>query len=174
MGSLGSSGTAAYIDARGAFTVLDALSKSEMFRGVPIDGLMRLAETGINRRFGPGAQLMRQGDISDTMYVILSGRVKVERSDSRVGSPLELAELGPGDVVGEMGLLDGEPRSATVTALESTEVMELDDLALAQLVLHYPDVSGGLLRILSRRLRSTDEVATDLWTRVGAAGAAEP
>jgi CRP/FNR family cyclic AMP-dependent transcriptional regulator len=166
--------TAAYIGARGALTVLDVLSQSEMFKGVPIDGLIKLAKTGINRHFSEGAQLMRQGDISDTMYVILSGRVKVERSDTHVADPLELAELGPGDVVGEMGLLDREPRSATVTAVESTEVMELDDLALAQLVLHYPDISGGLLRILSRRLRTTDEVATELWTRVGRGEAVEP
>jgi CRP/FNR family cyclic AMP-dependent transcriptional regulator len=154
--------------------VLDVLSQSEIFRGVPIDGLAKLAHTGIIRRFPAGALLMRQGDISDTMYVILSGRVKVERSDHQVGSPLALAELGPGDVVGEMGLLDREPRSATVTALEATEVMELDDLALAQLVMHYPDVSGGLLRVLSRRLRSTDEVATELWTRVGSSSDVEP
>jgi CRP/FNR family cyclic AMP-dependent transcriptional regulator len=153
--------------------VVDALSKSEMFGGVPVDGLQKLAQTGINRHFPAGAQLMRQGDSSDTMYVILSGRVKVERSDHQAGGPLELAELGPGDVVGEMGLLDREPRSATVTALESTEVMELDDLALAQLVLHYPDVSGGLLRVLSRRLRSTDELATELWTRAGRGEAAD-
>jgi CRP-like cAMP-binding protein len=145
--------------------VLDVLAQAEMFRGIPLDGLAQLARNGIRRTFLAGAELMRQGDVSDAMYVILVGRVRVERVIAQLSEPLLLAELGPGQVVGEMGLLDHEPRSATVTAIEHTEAVELDDLALAQTVLRYPEVGTALLRLLSERLRSTDELAMDLLRR---------
>lgn len=145
--------------------MLDVFSKAEIFTGIPLNGLAQLAETGILRKFAAREVLMRQGDVSETMYVILSGRVEVTRSHPMLRRPLLLAKLGPGDVVGEMGLLDHEPRSATVTALEPTEAMELDDLALAQTILRYPEVSVELLKILSKRLRSTDELATEFAKR---------
>jgi CRP-like cAMP-binding protein len=76
-----------------------------------------------------------------------------------------LAELGAGDVIGEMGLLDNAPRSATVTALEDTETLELHATVMALVVMQYPQVAAALLRILSRRLRSADELADALARR---------
>lgn len=148
--------------------MLDALAQAEMFKGIPLDGLAQLARNGIKRTFARGIQLMRQGDFSDAMYVILTGRVRVERIIPQMPEPVLLAELGPGQVVGEMGLLDHEPRSATVTAIEPTEAVELDDLALAQTVLRYPEVGTALLRLLSERLHSTDELAMELLRRAHA------
>jgi CRP-like cAMP-binding protein len=145
--------------------MLDALSQADMFEGIPLDGLARLARSGIRRTFKAGTTLMKQGDLSDTMYVLLKGRVLVEKTHPQLSESLTLAELGPGDVVGEMGLLDHEPRSATVTAIDEVDAMELDDLALAQTVLQYPEVSAALLRLLSRRLRSADELSTELLYR---------
>jgi CRP/FNR family transcriptional regulator, cyclic AMP receptor protein len=145
--------------------MLDALSQAEMFEGIPLDGLVRLARSGIKRSFSVGTVLMRQGDVSETMYVILRGKVHVERSHPQLSEAITLAVLGLGEVVGEMGLLDREPRSATVTALEDVEAMELDDLALAQTILQYPEVSASLLRLLSRRLRSADELSDELRKR---------
>jgi CRP-like cAMP-binding protein len=145
--------------------MLDALSQADIFEGIPLDGLVRLARSGIKRGFSKGTVLMRQGDVSETMYVILRGKVHVERSHPQLSEAITLAVLGPGEVVGEMGLLDREPRSATVTALEDVEAMELDDLALAQTILQYPEVSASLLRLLSRRLRSADELSDELRKR---------
>jgi CRP-like cAMP-binding protein len=145
--------------------VLDALTQAEMFKGIPLDGLAQLARNGIKRTFSSGTELMRQGDISDAMYVILAGRVRVERTVPQIPQSVVLAEFGSGQVVGEMGLFDHEPRSATVTAIEHTEAVELDDLALAQTVLRYPEVGTALLRLLSERLRSTDELAMELLRR---------
>ncbi len=147
--------------------MLDALSQADMFEGIPLDGLARLARSGIRRTFAAGSTLMKQGDVADTMYVIIKGRVLVERTHPHLSEALTLAELGPGDVVGEMGLLDHEPRSATVTAIDEVDAMELDDLALAQTVLQYPEVSTALLHLLSRRLRSADELSTELLYRAG-------
>jgi CRP-like cAMP-binding protein len=76
-----------------------------------------------------------------------------------------LAELGPNDVVGEMGLLDNAPRSATVAALEDTETLEIHATVMALVLMDYPQVAAALLRTLSRRLRSADELAADLARR---------
>ena len=141
------------------------LAEANGFRDIPLDGLRRLAEQGQPRSFEAGAELMRQGEVGNAMYVILRGRVRVERSHPDLTEPLALAELGPGEVVGEMGLLDGSPRSATVTAVDETETVELSADVLGQVVVQYPDVSGALLRLLTRRLRSTDELADELARR---------
>jgi len=123
--------------------------------------------------FPAGAELMRQGEASDCMYMILSGLVAVERAHPDVTSPVLLATFGPGEVVGEMGVLDGKPRSATVTALEETRAMRLDAGTLASTMARFPEVAAALLRIMSQRLRSTnrmvEEAALMSWTRGSAA-----
>ena len=97
----------------------------ETTSGVPMDVLFSFACRTKMRRFEAGSVLMRQGNVSDCMHVIVSGLVRVEREEPMLGSPILLAELGPGEIVGEIGVVLGVPRSATVTALEDTETMEL-------------------------------------------------
>lgn len=137
------------------------LSQVSLFTGVSLNGLSTLAERGIPRTFPPGSVLMRQGGPSDCMYVIISGLVRVERLHTDITEPIILAELGPGETVGEMGLLDGEPRSATVVAAEHTETLELSATSLEETMLQFPEVMTSLLRTLSRRLRSTDQFVED-------------
>ena len=96
------------------------------------------------------------------MYVILSGKVSVVREHPDLSSPVVLAFLGPGDIVGEMGLLDGEPRSATVEAVEDTVTMEVSKDSLTRSVLAHPDLYGALVKVLSRRLRDTNDLAASL------------
>lgn len=136
----------------------EAFQQVQGFSELPLDGLARLADEGVCRTFAVGAHLMRQGDVSDCMYLILEGRVSVERSHPDLREALVLAELGPGDVVGEMGVLDSGPRSATVIAIEHTETLELSAEALSATVAQHPEVSSALLRILTQRLRSTNEL----------------
>jgi CRP-like cAMP-binding protein len=92
------------------------------------------------------------------MWVILSGKVSVVREHPDLASPVPLAILGPGEVVGEMGLLDGDPRSATVSAIEPTVTMEVPQNALSLTVTQHPDVYGALVKVLSKRLRDTNEL----------------
>lgn len=129
------------------------------FAGLSESALAFIERTAQNRRFATGQMLLRQGDPSDCMHVILSGRVTLERTHPHMLERVTLAELGPGEVVGEMGLLDGEPRSATVVAIAPTETIELDAVLLNDILRQYPQVSSKLLRILSQRLRSTNELA---------------
>ena len=84
--------------------------------------------------------------------------MRVTRSHPQILRPVVLAELGSRDVVGEMGVLDREPRSASVTALTEVETLELDAPTLAQVVLDHPEAAAALLRLLSQRLCSTDEL----------------
>jgi CRP-like cAMP-binding protein len=135
--------------------VLEMLGANGIFRCLSADGQRRLARLGRRRAFAPGDALMREGEASHCMHVIVRGLVRVDRRQQGAATPLCLAELGPGETVGEMGLLNDAPRSATVTALEDTRTLELDEAALAMLLAEFPEVSAELLRTLSRRLRGT-------------------
>ncbi len=141
---------------------LAILGQVDVFRGLPKDALDGLAKLAQPRSFEEGAMLMRQGDVSESMYVIIQGKVQVERTDPLLRGPLVLAELGPGEIVGELAVLDGEPRSATVTSMEPTQTLELTAPALAITVLQHPEVSRALLMVLSQRLRTTDQLAVKL------------
>jgi CRP-like cAMP-binding protein len=145
-------------------TALD-LSSVTLFRSIPSSGLTALATRGTPRTFAAGDVLMRQGQHSDCLHVIMRGLVQVERSHPQILSPVVLAELGPGTTVGEMGVLDNLPRSATVTALEETHTLELSATVLGETMQEYPAVAVSLLRLLSKRLRNTDELMEELLRR---------
>lgn len=133
-----------------------------LFRSTSPEARRTLSERGRLRTFEAGEVLMRQGEEADSMYVILSGHVRVERDAPGLSAPAHLAELGANDVVGEIGVLDGGARTATVTAIEQTRALELHRTLLAVVLLQYADIAGELLRTLSRRLRSTDEILDTL------------
>ena len=133
-----------------------------LFRSTSPEARRTLSERGRLRTFEAGDVLMRQGEAADSMYVILSGRVRVDRDAPGQSVPALLAELGANEVVGEIGVLDGGARTATVTAIEETRTLELHRTLLAVVLLQYPDIAGELLRTLSRRLRSTDEILDTL------------
>ena len=143
----------------------NVLEDALLFHGLPLNGLTSLANQGQERLFHQGEVLMRQGDRSDLMYVIVQGRVGVDRAHPALIDPVRVAELGPGETVGEMGLLDGEPRSATVLALDETIALELTAEALAAVLIEFPDVAKTLLHILSARIRSTDELIVEAFRR---------
>ena len=119
---------------------------------------------------------MAQGAISDSMHIITRGRVRVTKAHPDLTESLELAILGPGEVVGEMGVLDEAPRSATVTAMDEVDTLEIPGPLLAELVLRFPQATRRLLSITSQRIRSADELAVEImrrgpWRRSGDRGA---
>ncbi len=95
-----------------------------------------------------GVTLFEYGDDGDAMYIIVGGRVRVHRG----GRTLD--ELGQRMVVGEMSALDPEPRSASVTAIETTHLLRLERAALSQLMANHPENAAGMIPILCRRLRA--------------------
>ena len=120
-----------------------------------------LVAVGSWRRFQPGEVLMRQGGPSRALYVLADGRVRVVMSTAD-GDELLVAVLGPGHTVGELSVLDGHPRSATVVALEPVRALRVEGSAFGSFLLARPRLVVGLLRVLSGRLRDADQLRLQL------------
>jgi CRP-like cAMP-binding protein len=101
-----------------------------------------------------GVELMREGEHGDAFFVVLEGGAFMARGRTAIG------EVGPGDHVGELALLDPAPRSATVTALTAMTVGVIDARAFAAIIRDVPALSGKLLSAMARRLRERDREAT--------------
>jgi CRP-like cAMP-binding protein len=104
----------------------------------------RLASLAATRSYPAGATILRQGDTSMALYVILSGRVAVQ-----VGSGQAIREIGPDGFFGELGVIDDSPRSATIVALEPTECALLG----AWDVRRNPKIALSLLPVLAQQIR---------------------
>lgn len=140
--------------------MLAVLSQIELFRSFSTEGLARLAGRSRSITFAPGSLLVRQGDARGILYVIVAGRVRVERWHPQLTEPVVLTELGPGDVIGEVGMLDDEPSATSVTATEEVCVAELSAAAVTQVLLRQAEAAPVLLQTFSRHLRTIDELAT--------------
>jgi len=123
------------------------LKQVEMFAAVDDDVLAGLAARMQEREGVPGEALLRQGEMGQELYVVVSGRVRVQRGEQT------LAELGPRGVIGELAALDPAPRTATVTVLEPTLLLSLDHADLAEELLSNSDLAWGIIRFLVRRFR---------------------
>jgi len=106
-------------------------------------------------RYRQGEAIVREGDPGEGMFFVEAGRVEVVRGSDQ--NALHLAELTAGDLFGEMALLTGNPRSATVTALSDVDLWVLGKTDFDEVVAAYPSLALALSRLLSERLRSTDE-----------------
>jgi CRP-like cAMP-binding protein len=105
-------------------------------------------------RLGKGHVLCEQGAPSDCMYAVISGRLRAVVSESK-GSPRAVADLGKGQTIGEMGLLTGEPRSATVIAVRDCEIVKLSKAVFDDVVVQHPRALLWLTRDLAQRLRQS-------------------
>ena len=130
-----------------------ALPRIPLFSDLPRDAFIALFERCPLRRFPEGARILEQGSRGDAFYVICAGRVRIVR---QVGAEQrELAVLGEGAFFGEMALLSGAPRSASVVgAAEETQVLEISAPVLATLSRSYPQVARALRRFCRQRLLS--------------------
>ena len=124
---------------------------------------MFLIRFGRIREFAVDEALMRQGDPSISVHFLLAGQVRVERQRRSDEQPVELARLGAGEIVGEMGVMVELPRSATVLASQPTTTLELDAASFDRAARAFPILHRVLAKLLSERLRRTSE-------RVGDAG----
>lgn len=106
------------------------------------------------RRFSAGEIIFREGDASHEAFLVRSGRVEIVK-DSPHGS-FRLAVLAEGDVLGEMGLLEERPRSATARVLEDVVADAVNAVEFANMLTHDPGASFGILRVLFERLRAVN------------------
>jgi CRP/FNR family cyclic AMP-dependent transcriptional regulator len=116
----------------------------------------RLAGLATNRSYPAGSMIVRQGDTSMAFYIILSGSVRIERQIEGRAS-MVVSEIGPTGFFGEMGLIDDQPRAATVVALEPTECALLAKWDFQNELRHDSAIALGILPVLTRRIRELDE-----------------
>jgi small-conductance mechanosensitive channel len=132
---------------------LDALSKVDVFRALDAEKIDRLARRLRLVMFGPGEVILRQGDPGDSLYVVRSGRVlvRVGASDAGGGKQREITMLGAGQFFGEMSLMTGEARTATIVAQGDVECYVLAKDALQELLRDHPELAASISEILARR-----------------------
>jgi CRP-like cAMP-binding protein len=116
--------------------------------------LAQVAGLTVQADLSKGTVMTRQGAVGGLAYLIATGQAEVTRDGKRI------ARLGPGDVVGELSLIDGRRRSATVTATTDLQVLELDRKDLLTLMKKAPPVVRKLLEALAQRVREVDVRST--------------
>jgi CRP/FNR family cyclic AMP-dependent transcriptional regulator len=115
-----------------------------------------LAAASARRNFPKGRTIVSEGEPSQSLYILLSGRAKVQRSDSE-GKEVILAVLGSGDFFGEMSLIDDAPRSASVITIESCDFMSIAKESFKAMLLQSNEMCMQVMRGLVRRLREADQ-----------------
>jgi CRP-like cAMP-binding protein len=139
--------------------VLDALLSVDLFQDWPSELLERLIPYMKLEDYAPGEVVFDEGDPGLFMGIVVSGKLGVEKFNS-FDARVELAKLLPGRIFGEMALLDGERRSASVFATEEASILTLSASNLELISEKYPPLALALLKKialnLSRRLRSAD------------------
>jgi len=141
------------VESLGVVERVAALHRVQLFAGIPGRVLAAVAEGAVERRLTTGEVLMEEGAVEAHLYAVVDGRVRVHRGDRT------LIELGPGATVGELAALVPAPRAASVTALEPTLVLRVDQAVLDDLLVDWPELAHGVIAELVSRLRATTEFA---------------
>ncbi|HUX14403.1 MAG TPA: cyclic nucleotide-binding domain-containing protein [Spirochaetia bacterium] len=137
------------------------LQSVPLFADLSAHHVQALAKSCTERNFAKGEEIVRQGNPGVGLFIITRGKVKiVKRLDS--GNQIELATHGPGEVVGEMAVLDGAPRTASVVAEEDTTCLVLASWAFRSFMESHPEVALQILPIVVRRFRETNEALLNL------------
>jgi CRP-like cAMP-binding protein len=141
--------------ARGA-ELIELLGGVPAFSTLARDDIAAVVDVTVPRSFGAGEVVFREGDEGDTCYVVRSGSARAVREHSD-GRSITLATFGSGEIFGELAMFDDERRSATVEALEDTEVVAILGADMRRLLRSHPDIAVKMLGALSGRLRETNE-----------------
>lgn len=137
------------------------LARTSLFAGLDQFELLRLGGRTRRRSYSKGEHVFHQGDIGDAVFILAEGRVKVIFATAD-GDEMVLATLQPPDIFGELALIDGGPRSASIQTLEPTIVLTLGRATLLDLMSRRPDVTDVVLRSLGGLVRRMIAQAGDL------------
>jgi CRP-like cAMP-binding protein len=118
--------------------------------------LARVAEVAVPRSYGPGTVVFREGDASDTCYVVRNGHARAIR-EHLDGRTITLANFGPEDIFGELAMFEDERRSATIETLDEMEAVAILGADMRRLMHEHPDIAVGVVVSLGRRLRAANE-----------------
>ncbi len=132
------------------------LERVPVFDALAPADLEHVAQVAVPRRFEPHQVIFREGDTSDTCYVVRHGHARALREHGD-GRSIALAHFGPGDIFGELAMFDDEKRSATVEALDEVEALAILGSDMRRLMRDHPDIGVRLVIGLGRRLREANE-----------------
>jgi CRP/FNR family transcriptional regulator len=136
--------------------VVGLLAQVPAFEALAPEDLRHVADVAVPRRFEAGEVIFREGDASDTCYIVRAGHGRASREHPD-GRSLTLARFGPGDIFGELAMFDDERRSATVEAADDLETIAILGRDMRRLLRQHADISYKLVVALGRRLRETNE-----------------
>lgn len=134
----------------------ELLARIPLFAELSEPELEQIASVAIPRSYPKGVRVFHEGDSSDACYVVRSGDLRVTREHSD-GRAIALATLGPGDIFGELAMLDGGTRSASVETLSDAELVGLPAADVRRVVAENGDIAAKLIVAITRRLRETNE-----------------
>ncbi len=130
-----------------------SLGNIPFFAELPATDLMAIMKFTETRNYSTGDMIFAQDDVADGLYMVLAGRVQIQVVLIRSGKRKVLADCGPGDYVGEFGLIDGLPRSASVISAEPSSVLFLPAKAFAVIMQTRPSVAIGVRKKLGEIVR---------------------
>ena len=139
-------------------TIADLLRQVSFFRKLDEVMLTQIAQHTRRRQFGPQAALFHQGDPGETLYVIVSGTVAIQRPSS-LGQTLHLAQRSGGEHFGELALIDGQPRMADAVTVTACDLLMLDREPFLHCIEDCPAIALAVMTSLAERLR---EAADDV------------
>ncbi|MBU2646401.1 cyclic nucleotide-binding domain-containing protein [bacterium] len=141
------------------------LTNVALFSGLNHDSLRHLAEACSEKRFAAEEVLIRQGEIGNSLFIVVSGTVKIVKltDDNRM---LDIALCGPGEFFGEMSVLDSAKRSASIIAVEETECLVLKSNDFLPLLQEHPEITLNLLPVVVKRFRETNQQLLHLNSRL--------
>lgn len=144
--------------------VKEALSATRLFSGLSPEMLEELAPLFVERSFEKEEVIFHQGDEGESLFLLTSGQAVVER-EIMDGRRVTLALRGPGAVIGEMALIDGAQRSASVYALERVKGLSLARSSFFRFLSNNLEAFQKLLVIICQRLRESDQKVEDLGSK---------
>jgi CRP/FNR family transcriptional regulator, cyclic AMP receptor protein len=133
---------------------VEFLRRVRLFQELDDHILNEVGNAAVEQRWEPGQEIVRQGDTGVGMFIIRSG--KVEICQEHGGQDEKVRDLGPGEVFGEMALLDEFPRSATVRAIEPTTCLGITRWHFRGILESHPQIALKLLPVLTKRLRAAE------------------
>ena len=141
---------------QGTAAITELLQRVPLFSELSAEDLQRVAQVAIPRSYPADTRVFHEGDPGDACYIVRTGSCRVTREHPD-GRAITLANLGPGAIFGELAMLDGESRSASVEATQDTELLALPATDVRALIRSHPQMAEKLVIALTRRLREANE-----------------
>ena len=120
----------------------------DLFRDISGEEVSHVAQIAEEREFGKEQIIFEEGDAGDSMFIIVDGAVRIHKGEK------EIAVLSKGKFIGEMALLDQEPRSASITSTEETTLLEINGEDFYDLMASRMEIMQGIVKVLTQRLRN--------------------